>query len=138
MGAANDLGAYEFQSPGSTISYLWLQQYGLPTDGSADRADTDGDHFDNWHEWVAHTSPLDATSLLKVLQVVPNGDASTVIWQSVPDMGYFVERGTSLTANPAFTYVSTVYGSPGTNVTSFVDSSATGSGPFFYRLRVGQ
>lgn len=136
VGGAIDIGAYEFQTPASSLSYFWLQQYGLPTDGSADHADTDGDHFDNWSEWAAHTSPLDATSLLKVLQVVPNVDSSTVTWQSVSDVGYVVERSTSLTANPSFNYVSYVSGSPDTNVTSFVDTGATGPGPLFYRIRV--
>jgi hypothetical protein len=131
-----DIGAYEFQTPASGISYFWLQQYGLPTDGSADHADTDGDHFDNWSEWIAHTSPLDAASLLKILQVVPNGDSATVTWQSVPGLSYYVERSTNLAANPRFDFYTFVGGAADTNVTSFVDAGGGGPGPVFYRIEV--
>jgi hypothetical protein len=136
VGGGIDLGAYEFQNPTSVISYLWLQQHGLPTDGSADYADQDGDLFNNYSEWRASTDPFDATSLLKVLQVIPNGNSATVIWQSVPDLLYSVERSTDLTAFTDVSTFTTVWGSQGTNVTGFVDNDATGPGPFFYRVRL--
>jgi len=62
-GGSVDLGAYEFQSPASMISYAWLQQYRLlPASNSTDTADPDGDGVNNYREWLADCDPTNAVS----------------------------------------------------------------------------
>jgi hypothetical protein len=133
-GDSVDIGAYEFQEPRSVISHAWLQYYGLPTDGSADYADPDGDHFDSWQEWTCGTNPTNSLSALRLLSAAPAGSNGTVVsWQSVSGINYSVERSTNLASS--FTLVtSNVVGQAA--ITSYADTNAAGVGPFWYRVGV--
>jgi hypothetical protein len=136
VGGTVDIGAYEFQTPRSFISYAWLLQYNFPTDGSADFTDPDHDGMNNWQEWVAGTNPTNALSALRVLSAFSTGPNIIVTWQSVAGTSYFVERATSMAESPmVFNFVAR--GIPGqVGATIFTDTSIAGAGPFFYRVGV--
>jgi hypothetical protein len=128
-----DIGAYEYQGPGSLISYAWLQQYGLPTDGSADFVDSDADGMNNWQEWVCGTCPTNRLSVLRLVSAAPTGANVTVSWQSVGGVNYFLERSASL-ASPFALLATNILGRAGT--TSWADTNAAGAGAVFYRVGV--
>ncbi len=135
VGGTVDIGAYEFQSPQSLISYAWLQQYGFPPDGSIDYADLDGDHLNNWQEWRSGTDPTNALSALRLLAPASGSPGVIVRWESVSDRTYFLERGTNLGAQPPLLPLSSnILGQ--TSVTTYLDTNAVGAGPFFYRVGV--
>jgi hypothetical protein len=132
-GSAVDIGAYEFQQSGSVIPLAWLQQYGLPSDGSVDYVDTDGDGMNNWQEWVCGTNPTNALSCLRLVSAVPTSSNVTVTWQSVAGINYFLERTTNL-VTPFTLVASNIVGQAST--TSSADTNASGARPFFYRVGV--
>ena len=134
VGGTVDVGAYEYQYPASMLSYAWLLQYGLPTDGSVDDTDDDGDGLTTRQEWIAGTDPTDAASLLQMISATPTNNPSGVVvsWQSASGKNYFLQRSTNLSAFP--TVQSNLVGQAGS--TSYKDTNSIGNGPYFYRVGV--
>jgi PKD repeat protein len=133
VGGTVDIGAYEYQTPASVISFAWLQQYGLPTDGSADYIDSDGNGMNNWQKWIAGLNPTNPASVLQ-MQTPANTPASLLLsWSSDNGHNYFIQRAWSLASTPNFITISTnVPGLIGT--TSFLDPAAPGHSAAFYRV----
>ena len=123
----------------SVVPSGWLLQYGLPTDGSADYVDSDGDGMSNWQEWIAGTVPTNGLSLLQLEEVTPAGGAGDfrVRWQSVAGKLYWVGSCDALSYPIFFTpFLSNVLGEAGS--TEVLDTRPSASGMRFYRVGVQQ
>ena len=137
-GGTVDIGAYEFQTPASTISYAWLQRYGLSADTSSDNSDPDGDGLTNWQEWRAGTDPTNGLSVLRLLSATGAAPGVAVTWQSVSGKTYVVERASYLGAQPDFLPLATnIVGQANTNATTYTDTNISAfSLDLFYRVGV--
>ena len=69
-----------------------------------------------------------------MLSVSPGTNGPTVTWQSVGGVSYLLERSQELTNGLSFEVVTWFQAE--TNTSSYTDISATGNGPFFYRVRL--
>jgi hypothetical protein len=134
-GGTVDIGAYEYQNPSSILSYAWAQEYGLPTDGSADYEDSDGTGMPNWQKSIAELNPTNSTSVLALSPPAATNNASGIIimWQSVQYLEYYVQRSSDLIT---FTTIGTNIIARTIGTTSYTDTTATNSGPYFYRIGV--
>jgi len=134
-GGTVDVGAYEFQNPSSVISFAWLQQYGLPTDGSADFADPDHDGVSNYQEWLAGTDPTNAASVFQMQTPIPGATGLLLSWNSVTNRIYSLLRSTNI-AQPAVMscIVTNITGQKA--LTFKLDTNTVPSGKYFYRVQV--
>jgi len=136
VGGTVDIGAYEFQSPTSTISYAWLQQYDLPFDRTADLADTDLDGMNNRQEWICGTNPTNSFSVLKMFAPSNTPLGLALSWQSVTSKTYDLQRSDPANPTTFSSMQSNVLGQG--DVTTFLDSGTTSISSRLYRVRVQQ
>jgi len=138
VGGAVDIGAYEFQSPLSVLPYAWLEQYGLPTDGSADFADTRRRRLEQLAGMESRHQPdqcLVGVENDRHRAPINNAPGIVVTWQSVSGITYYLQGSTNLSVQPAFSSIqSNIVGQAGT--TSYTNTTATNGNSFFYRVGV--
>jgi hypothetical protein len=98
VGGTVDIGAYEFQSPVSRISYAWLQQFNLPINPATDTADPDGDRMNNYREWLAGSDPTNPFSFPPLLTLIPYGVPPSGIILTWPTnaVGFTLQSTTNL------------------------------------------
>jgi hypothetical protein len=130
-----DVGAYEFQGANLEPFIVWLDQYALPDDGSADYVDSDGTGMNNWQKWIAGLNPTNSASVLALQTLSLTTTNATITWQSVAGVNYFIQRSSDLGAQPPFSTIqSNIIGQA--SMTSYIDTNAVVSGKFFYRVGV--
>jgi hypothetical protein len=95
VGGSVDIGAYEFQSPASMISYAWLQQFNLPINPSTDTTDPDGDGVNNYREWLAHSDPTNPFSFAPLLILIPDETNVILTWPTNA-VGFTLQSTTNL------------------------------------------
>jgi hypothetical protein len=139
LSATSSVARFTFQS--LDPFHAWLASYGLPSDGSADYLDSDGDGMNNWQEYVAGTNPTNANSVFKITsaQMIPGGQF-VLSWFGVSNRMYDVMRGTNLAAGAGgflpLSGATNLTGTPPAN--TWTDSVSGASTPAFYRVKAHQ
>jgi hypothetical protein len=111
----------------------WQIQYFGHT-GVDPTADPDGDGMNNLAEYRAGTNPTDPQSRFAIIRVQndPSGGIN-IQWSSATGKAYTLQRSGDLFSGFADLQIHIAATAP---LNSFRDASATGRGPYFYRLRV--
>ena len=139
---APEIGAYEAGTFTNYNAYIWES---LPTAGNGTATDPlhaatydfDGDGQSNFNEWLALTSPADATSYLRVTQTTSTGNTFNVTFPTVIVRNYSVEATTDLASPAAWVPVpGSAFTATATTKTASI-SPITGLTSYFVRVRVG-
>jgi len=116
---------------------------GLPDDwetrffgfvGVDPNGDDDGDGIGNKNEYRAGTDPTDASSQFRFIEYArhPSGGFQ-VQWASAEGRFYVLQRSSDL-LTPFSTIRTNISATPPAN--TYLDATASGNGPYFYRLRL--
>ncbi len=106
-----------------------LRLFGNRVSAQGRATDADGDHFSDWHEYVANTDPFDPASLLALTQTVYHAANQTVglSWEARPPVRYSIHRA----ATPGGTWTQVVSDTPGPSISLPVPTA----GSAFYRIQ---
>ena len=116
--------------PPETYADWALRMRVSPTDPNGD---PDHDGASNYQEYLAGTDPLSAQSAFKFLAIQPALPSGILIqWSSVAGKTYTVQR--SGVAGTNYTQLGWPITAT-TNSSQYYDPTATGTGPYFYRLK---
>lgn len=135
--ATSSVARFTFQTQ-TQVFHSWLTSYGLPSDGSADYVDSDGDGMNNWQEYVAGTIPTNASSVFEITSEQAISDTNIVLhWSSVSNRLYDILRATNLTSSAgAFAPVPGATNLPATPPENSWTDSISHVTPGFYSVRV--
>jgi hypothetical protein len=97
------------------------------------RDDPDGDGMNNYQEYIAGTNPVDPQSRFQIVRVRRDLGGPFVDWSSVAGKFYTVQRSTSLLDGFADLQTHIAATAP---LNTYQDTSGSGPGSFFYRIRV--
>jgi hypothetical protein len=141
LSSTSSVARFTFDSQAQIDFHAWLASHGLPSDGSADFLDSDGDRLNNWQEYVAGTNPTNSSSVFRIISGTPLPAAKFVLrWSSESNRFYDVSRATNLAAGTsAFLTLSGASNLPATPPqNTYTSSVSAGASPYFYRVVVHQ